>query len=93
MEKFLGKYQNKSDAAKFNAKIFKNIDVNNSKTIEQGEFRVCGMEIQYDYIIAKLQGMFKLIDKNNDQNLTVDEIVKAINDSGEKNDSKFQDVD
>lgn len=63
---YLKKYYDKDNAFKYNTKIFKNIDVNNSKTIEYGEFRVCGMEINFDFIMNKLQGMFNLMD--NDQN-------------------------
>lgn len=38
--------------------------------------------------------MFKLVDANNDKHITIDEIIKAINDTGEKNcENKFQDVD
>jgi len=90
----LRKYYNHEDAFKFNAKIFKNIDVNNSKTIEYGEFRVCGMEIEYNFIVAKLTGMFKLLDKDNDKKITIEEIVKSINDTGDSSSaSKLEDLD
>lgn len=51
------------------------------------------MEINFEFIMQKLQGMFKLMDTNNDQFITFEEIIKSINNDTGDVSSKFEELE
>jgi len=52
------------------------------------------MEINYDFIITKLQGMLKLMDKDRKTSITIKEVLNSFNYSkDDKISSNFEEID
>lgn len=80
LQEYIYRYYNERDSCKFKDKIFQNIDINKSYTIEFSEFKVCGMTLTLQEINGKLIRLFKLATRKNYSVVTLDEIMEAIQD-------------
>lgn len=74
---------NSKDIEKYKNKIFTNIDINNSMTLEFSEFKVCGMSFKFEEITSKLVRLFKLANRPN-KFVQIEEVMEAMQD-GNKN--------
>ena len=83
MVDYIIRQYNSKDIEKYKNKIFTNIDINNSMTLEFSEFKVCGMSFKFEEITSKLVRLFKLANRPN-KFVYIEEVMEAMQD-GNKN--------
>lgn len=80
LQEYISRFYNERDCLKFKDKIFTNIDINKSYSLEFSEFKVCGMNLTLHDIKSKLIRLFKLATRKNCSFVTLDEIMVSIQD-------------